>query len=499
MRKPVLLIGLLLITFHASAYDFVAKNVYYTILSANEVAVSKGENNYSKRVFIPERVTNSSVTYTVTEIEKDAFSGCVSLTDVVLPNTVKKINENAFSMCFSLKNFSIPPSTEYIGASAFNMCPGPDTIRVPETTTHIGKNAFSGNENLKWIEAAHFNRNYTSADGVLFNSAQTEIIAFPAGRESRYEIPPTITAIEESIFANSKITSVKIPYSVISIGKQAFWYCDNMQTIEIPPSVISIGEQAFAHCAALKEINIPASVQHIEKEAFLQCVSLKTIDIPASIFAVNERTFAYCTSLEKVNIKSATVRVIDKLAFSYCINLKELTLPSTVFYVGHGAFYPCKKLSIIRAHHVNPLKINGYVFSDVDKSKCKVYVPANSVEKYKQSPEWKDFKNFVPTNYRFTLSFSQPQKGTLKLLTDSTAIESGKEFNQSTEFIPSLTCEEGYELDKFIINGIIFDVLPPAFLLMDDTKIEVKLRRSPVIRERPFELAAAKSIVAGNG
>lgn len=477
----------------AQAYDFEVKGVYYTILSDNEVAVVKGEKGYSGVVNIPQQVTHSSVLYTVSEIGKEAFSSCTTLKEVVLPNSIRKIHDNAFALCFSLRNYRIPDSTEYIGNSAFRGCPSPDTLFIPEKVAHIGEGAFSGNKNLKWIEAAHFNRYFTSENGVLFNSLKTEIVAFPAAKKGHYDIPPTITAIGNDVFSRAlNLTSVKIPYSVTEIGKQAFWYCSALQSVDIPPSVILIDEQAFAFCSSLKEISIPASVQYIGKEAFLECKSLKSIEIPSSISVVNERTFAYCTSLERVNIKSATVRAIDKLAFSYCTNLKELSLPSTVFYVGHGAFYPCKKLSSIRVHHVNPLPLNGFVFSDVDKSRCKVYVPANSVQKYKESPEWKDFKNFIPMHYRFTVSFTQPQNGTLQLFADSTAVESGVEFAQGTEFTLTLACDDGYELDRFVINGLSFDALPNSFTLMDDTTIEVKLKRSRVIRERVIELAENK-------
>ncbi len=494
MRTLLLLAYLLYLFFiPLQASDFEVKGVYYTILSDNEVVVVKGEKGYSGVVNIPQQVTYSAVSYTVSEIGKGAFSSCTSLTGVVLPNSIRKIHDNAFSLCFSLRNYRIPDSTEYIGNSAFNGCASPDTLFIPEKVTHIGEGAFSGNKNLKWIEAAHFNRYFVSENGVLFNSLKTQIIAFPAAKKGHYDIPPTITAIGSGVFASAQnLTSVNIPYSVIEIGKQAFWYCSALQSVNIPPSVIIIDEQAFAFCSSLKEIDIPASVRHIGKETFLECKSLKSIEIPSSVFAVKERTFAYCTSLERVNIKSATVRSIDKLAFSYCTNLKELALPSTVFYVGHGAFYPCKKLSSIRVHHVEPLALNGFVFSDVDKAKCKVYVPANSVQKYRESPEWKDFKNFIPMHYRFTVSFVQPQNGTLKLFSDSTAIESGVEIAQGTVFTLALTCDKGYELDRFIINGLSIDVLPDSFTLMDDTTIEVKLKRSREIRERVIELAENK-------
>lgn len=486
MRKSITFIGLLLFASLVTASDFVVNGILYKVISPTEVQVTKREEPFSGVVQIPASVMHDSLSYTVSEIGEKAFFSSTGITEVRLPHTLKKIGDNAFSLCFSLKRITIPESVEHIGAEAFSSCGGSDTLYIPAAVTYIGQNAFGAMKRLKWIEVAPANLSYTTVDGVLFNRSQTEIVSFPAGREGHYDIPATLTRIADGLFNNAKLTSVSIPYGVVSIGKYAFHYCQKLESVDIPPSVFFIEEQAFSFCTSLREVAIPESVKSIEKEAFFNCTSLTAVDIPASISVVNERTFSYCTSLERVVIQSATVRVIDKLAFSYCTKLKELTLPSTVVHVGHGAFYPCKELTTIRVHHVVPLKLNGYVFSEVDKGRCKVLVPANSVQQYQEAIEWKEFKHFVPMNYRFTLSFSQPENGTLQLLNDSTPVQDGAEFSQSTLFKLSLHCDEGYDFDKLIINGVNFDFWVHEFLLMDNTKIEVKLKPVQVPRRERF-------------
>lgn len=48
---------------------------------------------------IPEKITYMGNKYSVTSIGKNAFSDCIRLVSVVIPNSVTRINEKAFSGC----------------------------------------------------------------------------------------------------------------------------------------------------------------------------------------------------------------------------------------------------------------------------------------------------------------------------------------------------------------------------------------------------------------
>lgn len=70
-------------------------------------------------------------------------------------------------------------------------------------------------------------------------------------------------------FANW-ITSITIPDTVTSIGKNAFYGCTRLESITLPEGLESIGDEAFRHCNSLKKIEIPASVTSIGDLAFKQ-------------------------------------------------------------------------------------------------------------------------------------------------------------------------------------------------------------------------------------
>ena len=88
-----------------------------------------------------------------------------------------------------------------------------------------------------------------------------EVIKKSGGYEGDVIIPETVVFNERT-------------YRVISIGKEAFAFCDPLTSITIPNSVKSIGWKAFLDCEPLKEICIPNSVTTIGRHAFDGCDSL---------------------------------------------------------------------------------------------------------------------------------------------------------------------------------------------------------------------------------
>ena len=73
------------------------------------------------------------------------------------------------------------------------------------------------------------------------------------------------------------MTSIEIPSSVTSIGKEAFRGCSNLTSIDIPSGVTSIGSRAFERCSSLISIEIPCSVTSIYGNIIEDCSSLTVI------------------------------------------------------------------------------------------------------------------------------------------------------------------------------------------------------------------------------
>ena len=71
---------------------------------------------------------------TITEIQKYAFSGCQSLTEVAIPEGVKTIGNNAFWNCKNLTKITLAKTLKNIGWNAFSAT-GIKSITIPESDT----------------------------------------------------------------------------------------------------------------------------------------------------------------------------------------------------------------------------------------------------------------------------------------------------------------------------------------------------------------------------
>ena len=85
------------------------------------------------------------------------------------------------------------------------------------------------------------------------------------------------------------------------------------------------------------------------------------------------------------------VTTIGEFAFTNCSTLTSVTIPNSVTEIGEFAFEHCINITQISSEAVVPPICGPNVFADTNKSKCKLIVPKNSLDAYKQADQWKDF------------------------------------------------------------------------------------------------------------
>ena len=153
----------------------------------------------------------------VKRIGDSAFSGCRSLSNIIIPDSVTSIGDGAFYGCSSLTNIVLPDSVTSIGSNAFRDCSSLSNIVIPDSVTSIGDYAFEGCASL---------------------------------------------------------SDIVVPDSVTSIGSDSFRGCRSLSNIVIPDNVTSIGSNAFRDCSSLSNIVISDSVTNIGDSAFVNCNKL---------------------------------------------------------------------------------------------------------------------------------------------------------------------------------------------------------------------------------
>lgn len=151
----------------------------------------------------------------------------------------------------------------------------------------------------------------------------------------------------ELIRYNGQDSVVKIPDSVIRIGKYAFRACFGVTDIIIPNSVTIIGEHAFDECHALTHIEIPNSVTVIDECAFSGCTGLTSIELPDSIIKIKFGTFNGCKNLRNIKFPNLVIE-IENNVFIGCSSLTSIEVPNSVIRIGEEAFAGCMALTNIR-------------------------------------------------------------------------------------------------------------------------------------------------------
>ena len=186
------------------------------------------------------------------------------------------------------------------------------------------------------------------------------------------------------------IKRIIIGDGITTIGSSAFRNCFALNSVTIPNSVRTIGEAAFEYCSALTSVTIPNSVTEIGYSTFGDCSALTSVTIPNSVTTINDNAFTDCSSLTSVTIPNS-VTTIGSEAFSGCTNLQKVYIGNSVKTIGEDAFNNCTSVTQISSEAVVPPTCDLNVFAGINKSKCKLIVPKNSLDAYKQADQWKDF------------------------------------------------------------------------------------------------------------
>lgn len=230
-------------------------------------------------------------------------------------------------------------------------------------------------EKIRWFEGLWYNLDDTNKTAsviyVLFQDYPRDIV-----------IP--------SVILNDGET-----YAVTALEDKAFFgYVTSINSIVVPNSVTSIGQNAFADCEALTSVTLSCNLDSLGYYAFWGCISLQSIEIPNSLKYISSCCFYGCKGLSTINIPNNVIG-ISYNAFSGCSGLSSISIPKSVKLIKDGAFASCSGITDVYCYAEDVPKTDYGAFDGTPIEKSTLYVPAKSVDAYRASWPWSNFKKIV--------------------------------------------------------------------------------------------------------
>lgn len=187
------------------------------------------------------------------------------LKKMTLPDGLYRIGRSAFSKLSSLTDINIPDSVRSIGYAAFEVTGFDTESNYTDGGLYIGD----------WLVAVEnvAMTSFTVREGTIGVADGKDTSLFPtrAQKASQLSLPSSLRYIGARSFARLKISDLKLPSGLMTLGEGAFKICSYLKTVNLGDcrQLQSIGSEAFSD-AALSKITIPENVVSVGELAFNQ-------------------------------------------------------------------------------------------------------------------------------------------------------------------------------------------------------------------------------------
>lgn len=231
---------------------------------------------------------------------------------VEIDKNIDRIGDNAFSGLKNLSSVAMSGVTS-IGKNAFIGCDSLEEVVLPDNISEISKDAFSGDALTVYCKPGTKAETAVKASGIKYqavsgscgpsmaysyNKDSNEINVFGAGKMDDF------SKLEDRPW-NDVLASVK--------------------KITISDGVTSVGNNALNGASAVTEIILGDTIETIGSDAFSGISSVESLFLPDELTEIGSSAFSGCTSLETCVIGNK-LKTIGSAAFFVEVPEKDMTI-----------------------------------------------------------------------------------------------------------------------------------------------------------------------------
>lgn len=283
------------------------------------------------------QITGNTFPESLRMIGEKAFANCNTLTELDVPDTVVYIDEGAFVNCTNLAKMNMSSNVKYLMANTFYGCTALKDFVWESDVKLIGKETFAYCESLSEFDFIGVEKIYPNS----FIFSGVKVVALG---ENKYEQATDLVSVEKQSFKNcADLETLSIGGNVATIKSEAFADCSNLEVAVISNSVINIASDAFDGCNSLTiycmensyahdyavQNNIPVStfvIAPIPNQTYTGGRIEPELDVSVSNKHLTENTDFSVKYADNINVGTAKVTVSGKGIYKVLTSVASFTI-----------------------------------------------------------------------------------------------------------------------------------------------------------------------------
>lgn len=313
----------------------------------------------------------------VENIEEEAFANCSKITNLILSAT--NVGRMAFYNC-DLYNLTLTDSVKKINSYTFSENKNLTNIYIGSGLSSLGSYnvPFRGSASLKQINVSSSNLYFSSEDGILYTKNKSELILYPANKNTpTYSLPTNTVNIQNYAFQdNQHLTQLNLNSAIWGIAYGALSGCVSLTNIYVPENNSRYSTQdgvlfnkaiteleRYPPARTNKTYRIPITVIKLLDNSFSDSEQLETLNIPSNVTTIG--SYAFSKSKKITNfVFEGSVSLIGGSAFNECSALEEIILPNGITEIPALLLQNSHVLKrVYIPESVNLIRQNAFIFN----------------------------------------------------------------------------------------------------------------------------------------